>query len=134
MGSILSAVSDDMDAYDALCQHYQEKAVDCYTDHTKLLRKWRDENRPAPKSPEDLINQKIDAVIFLAQKLQEKALAEKQNFDKRVAEAESTPLTLEEMLTLVRDSSWKVGDLTYRACAEILALRRQVLFLGNNTQ
>lgn len=54
MGSIMSAISDDIDEYEALCEKYNEKirysvgGPDCYGEHARLLkerqrREWENE-------------------------------------------------------------------------------------------
>ena len=60
MGSILSAIDDDMEEYRALCKHFGESVQsskdaygnwlpDCYGEHAKSLKKRRQEEFKAKK-------------------------------------------------------------------------------------
>lgn len=60
MGSIISAIHDDMDEYEALCEKYKEKPeyipdaygrmlLDCYGSHAESLKRRQMEDWKAPK-------------------------------------------------------------------------------------
>jgi len=131
MGSSLSAIADAEDEYDALCLLYKEKSTgDCYSDHAKILRKWRDDHRAPPKDCAEQEQQRIEFEAFAAQKAQEKADLDRDHFERRIQVAQhNPPISYEEMLLIIKsaDRNWETDSLlTVRACSEIINLREQV--------
>lgn len=53
MGSIMSAIRDDIEEYEALCERYGERpqysygSADCYGEHAKELKKRAEADEPA---------------------------------------------------------------------------------------
>lgn len=140
MGSILSSISDDEDEYHSLCQYYQEKQGELYSEHYLILRKWRKENRPAPQSQEDLQKQKED---YEAEVKRENDRAQALRIARALSKINACfnnvdPLTQAEIADLVlgpvREYFYYNQDLPAKACAEIYRLREQVRRLETRLQ